>query len=85
MSRAATLISALVFLFGFACAEAGVLKRGAAKVGQWVEETADIARDYRKAFGFDPPPTASIAIMNDSDNTGEASVSYVEFIEILNP
>jgi len=62
-----------------------VLERGAARVGQWVGETADIVRDYRKAFGYDPPATASIAIMNDSDNTGEASVSYVEFIEILNP
>ena len=38
--------------------------------------------DYRKAFGKDPPKTASIAIMNDSDNTGEAAVSYVEFIEV---
>jgi hypothetical protein len=62
-----------------------VMERGAAKAGQWVGETADIVRDYRKAFGYDPPATASIAIMNDSDNTGEASVSYVEFIEILNP
>ena len=62
-----------------------VMERGTARVGQWVEETADIVRDYRKAFGYDPPATASIAIMNDSDNTGEASVSYVEFIEILSP
>jgi len=62
-----------------------VLERGGAKAGQWVEETVDIMRDYRRAFGYDPPGTASIAVMNDSDNTGEASVSYVEFIEILSP
>jgi hypothetical protein len=29
-----------------------------------------------------PPPIASLAIMNDSDNTGEKSVSYVDFMEV---
>ena len=58
------------------------LEKGPARVGQWVDETAGIIDDYRKAFGKDPPKTASIAIMNDSDNTGEAAVSYVEFIEV---
>jgi hypothetical protein len=62
-----------------------VLERGAAKAGQWVGETVEIVRDYRRAYGYDPPGTAGIAIMNDSDNTGEASVSYVEYIEILGP
>ena len=60
------------------------LEKGPARVGQWVDETAGIIDDYRKAFGKDPPKTASIAIMNDSDNTGEAAVSYVEFIEVSN-
>jgi len=59
-------------------------QKGPAKVGQWVEETAHIIDDYRKAFGKNPPETASIAVMNDSDNTGEAAISYVEFIEISN-
>ena len=58
------------------------LEKGAARLGQWVEERANIIDDYRRAFGEDPPATAGIAIMNDSDNTGEAAVSYVEFIEI---
>lgn len=60
-----------------------VLEAGRAKLGQWVDETVNIPDDYRKAFGKAPPETASIAIMNDSDNTGEASRSYVAFIEIL--
>jgi len=58
------------------------LEKGASRLGQWVEEKADIVADYRRAFGTDPPAMAGIAIMNDSDNTGEAAVSYVEFIEI---
>jgi hypothetical protein len=57
-------------------------EKGAAKVGQWVEEEADVLADYRKAFGKDPPRTASLAVMNDSDNTGERSVSFIDWIEI---
>jgi hypothetical protein len=47
-----------------------------------VEEEANILEDYTKAFGAAPPAIASIAIMNDSDNTGESSVSYVDYIEV---
>jgi hypothetical protein len=35
-----------------------------------------------KAFGEDPPSVANLAIMNDSDNTGESAVSYIDYIEI---
>ena len=59
-----------------------VLERGSARVGQWVDETINIIEDYKRVFGRMPPATAILAIMNDSDNTGEASVSYVEFIEV---
>jgi len=59
-----------------------ILEAGAEKAGQWVTEEADILQDYKKAFGASAPPVASIAIMNDSDNTGESSVSYVDYIEL---
>jgi hypothetical protein len=59
-------------------------EKGPAKIGQWVDETVHIIEDYRKAFGRNPPDKASLAIMNDSDNTGEAAVSYLEFIEVAN-
>ena len=59
------------------------LERGPVKTGRWVEESVDILADYRKAFGVDPPASANIAIMNDSDNTGEKSVSYVSTIEVF--
>jgi len=58
------------------------LEKGPPKVGEWVEESVNILEDYRKAFGVDPPSAANIAIMNDSDNTGEKSVSFVGFIEV---
>jgi len=60
------------------------LEKGPTKAGRWVDETAHIIEDYRRAFGKDPPAKASLAVMNDSDNTGEAAVSYLEFIEISN-
>jgi len=59
-----------------------VLESGQDKAKIWVDEEVDILDDYTKAFGNPPPSTASIAIMNDSDNTGETSISYMDFIEV---
>lgn len=59
-----------------------ILEAGTEKAGQWVEEDVDVIKDYREAFGALPPRTASLAVMNDSDNTGERSVSYVDYIEV---
>jgi hypothetical protein len=64
-------------------AEMVLLEKGQEKVGTWVEEEINIFDDYLKAFGVKPPVRARIAVMNDSDNTGESSVSYMEYIEIL--
>jgi hypothetical protein len=60
-------------------------QKGSARAGQWVEEEADVLADYRRVFGRDPPHSASLAVMNDSDNTGERAVSFVDWIEILGP
>ena len=59
------------------------LKKGSGKVGFWQNEEVNILRDYRIAFGSDPPMIASIAIMNDSDNSSQKSVSYLDFIEVF--
>lgn len=59
-----------------------VLRAGAGDIGRWVEERVNILDDYRAAFGEFPPSEASLAIMSDSDNTGEFTVSYVDFIEM---
>jgi hypothetical protein len=58
------------------------LQMGDENKGRWIEESINILADYQRAFGESPPATASLAIMNDSDDTGQSSVSYVEFIEI---
>ena len=63
-------------------AEMIVLDSGKKDVGVWREHTVNVLEDYKKAFGKNPPKTVSLAIMNDSDNTGESSLSYVDFIEV---
>ncbi len=60
-----------------------VLERGPEKAGQWIDESANIIEDYKKAFHKPPPAVARIAVMNDSDDTGERSRSYLEFLEVF--
>lgn len=60
-----------------------ILQSGPQNAGTWLLQEVNVLADYQKAFGTDPPETASLAIMNDSDNTGESSVSYVDFIEVF--
>ncbi len=59
------------------------LEKSGRKSGIWCEEEVNIVKDYREAFGVDPPSIAGIVIMNDSDDTGERSVSYVKWIEVF--
>ncbi len=60
-----------------------LLEKGPARVGMWLDEEVNILDDYRAAFGGDPPRTVRIAVMNDSDNTGEHSLSWIRFIEVF--
>jgi hypothetical protein len=55
-----------------------VLREGNAQAGRWVDEQVNIVADYREAFGENPPPDASIAIMSDSDNTGESAKAWLD-------
>jgi hypothetical protein len=53
-----------------------VVESGADKVNQWVEEERNIFEDYKRAFGEEPPMISGVAIMTDTDNTGEAAQAY---------
>lgn len=46
-----------------------VLESGGEHVGQWRHYRRNIRSDYVKAFGEEPGPLKSIAIMTDTDNT----------------
>lgn len=60
-----------------------LLQKGAKNAGTWQEQEVNVVDDYQRAFGRKPPIRARIAIMNDSDNTGESSISYMEYIEVF--
>jgi hypothetical protein len=53
-----------------------VVESGPARLNQWVAETRNLYEDYRQAFGEEPPPISGVAIMTDTDNTGESATAY---------
>ncbi len=57
--------------------------QGSKTVGKWSEHKRNIVRDYSAAFGEDPPPLATLAVMSDSDNTGESATAYIEYIRVF--
>ncbi len=44
--------------------------------GQWRSETRDVRADYRRLFGEEPGPVAAVAIMTDTDNTGQSTKAW---------
>jgi hypothetical protein len=53
------------------------VESGPSETGIWLRETRNIYEDYKRAFGKEPPDVGAIAIMTDTDNTGEsASANY---------
>ncbi len=53
-----------------------VVDSGDEKVNQWITYTRNLLEDYRNAFHTDPPLITGVAIMTDTDNTGEAATAY---------
>jgi hypothetical protein len=53
-----------------------VVESGPSKLNQWVNEERNIFEDYKKAFGQEPPMISGIAVMTDTDNTGESATAY---------
>ncbi len=61
-----------------------VVESGAALAGTWVRETRDIYADYRRVVGGggEPPRIEGIALMTDTDDTGERAVAYYDAITL---
>ncbi len=53
-----------------------VVESGSAKLDQWVSEERNVYEDYKKAFRGEPPMISGVAIMTDTDNTGESATAY---------
>ena len=54
-----------------------VLQSGSTHVGKWMNESRDIAADFREAFGFDAPAVTGVAVGNDTDNTAEKVSTWI--------
>lgn len=53
-----------------------VVESGGEKLGEWQHERRNVARDYERAFGGKAPVISGVAIMTDTDDTGEAAVAW---------
>lgn len=53
-----------------------VLESGEGKAGQWIYFRRNIHKDFRKAFGQDPPGVLAIGIQTDTDHSNELVTAY---------
>lgn len=58
------------------------VESGDENVGKWITERRNVYEDYKAIFGEEPPAAGGIAIMTDTDNTGESAVAYYDDIRI---
>ena len=56
------------------------VQSGDQKVGQWVCEERNVYQDYQNIFGEKPRMVGAIAIMTDSDNTGQSTRAWFDDI-----
>ncbi len=57
------------------------VESGTAQIGLWRCEERNLYEDYRLLFGEEPTNISGIAMMTDTDNTGEtASASYADLV-----
>lgn len=53
-----------------------VVQGGDENMQQWVTETRNVYEDYKIAFGQEPTMITAVAIMTDTDNTGEFATAW---------
>ena len=58
------------------------VESGNARAGKWLSEECDIAADFLRLFGEEPPPAEAIAIMSDTDNTGSTAEAWFGAISL---
>ena len=53
-----------------------IVESGAADLNRWVTEERNVYEDYKAAFGEEPSLISGVAIMTDTDNTGESAIAF---------
>lgn len=61
------------------------VESGNENIGKWVTERRNVYEDFKMYFGEEPPQVGGIAIMTDTDNTGESAIAYYDDIKIEKP
>lgn len=56
---------------------------GDERAGTWVSHQRNVYEDYRTFFGEEPPTIGAVALMTDTDNTGESATAYYGNISML--
>jgi hypothetical protein len=51
------------------------VESGETLLGEWRHEARDVRADYRRLFGEEPGPVAAVALMTDTDNTGQSATA----------
>jgi hypothetical protein len=52
-----------------------IVESGGADVNRWMTEERNVYEDYKTAFGEEPSLISGVAIMTDTDNTGESTTA----------
>ncbi|MCE2917748.1 MAG: DUF3047 domain-containing protein [Rubrivivax sp.] len=60
-----------------------VLASGTLGLKRWQDHRRNLVEDYRRAFGEEPGPLVSVAIMTDSDNTRSKALAWYGEIEFI--
>ncbi|MFC1814822.1 DUF3047 domain-containing protein [Thermodesulfobacteriota bacterium] len=53
-----------------------IVESGDNRLNQWIQEERNIYEDFKRAFEKEPSLISGVAIMTDSDNTGESATAY---------
>jgi hypothetical protein len=59
-----------------------VVESGPARLGRWLQYERNILDDYAKAFGESAPAISGIALMTDTDDTGETVTAWYGNVEL---
>ncbi|MFQ5770757.1 MAG: DUF3047 domain-containing protein, partial [bacterium] len=57
-----------------------VVRSGGKNKGKWMKEERNIIADYEQTFGKAPEMIIAVAIMTDTDNTGQIATAYFDDI-----
>jgi hypothetical protein len=60
-----------------------VVDSGREHLGTWRDHRRHLAQDFRRAFGEDPGPLLSVALMTDADNTRSTANAWYGPVQLL--